>query len=99
MKERSKQQDRVVAWQQDRRGPNQRRIVGIAMVAVAGGGWLAQTAALLRVYPLGGAPRLAALWYPAGCWIVGRLLLTAARDLEQRRPVVWGGKQYVLEPR
>jgi len=26
-------------------------------------------------------------------------MLAAASDLEQRRPVVWGGKQYVLEPR
>ncbi len=73
--------------------------LGIAMVAAAGGAWLAQTAALLRVYPLGGAPRLAVLWYPAGCWIVGRLMLAAASDLEQRRPVIWGGKQYVLAPR
>ena len=55
--------------------------------------------ALRWIYASGGAPKRAAVLYPVGCWIVGRIMLNAARDLEKRRPVIWGGKQYVLEPR
>lgn len=73
--------------------------LGLAMIAVAAVGWLAQIVALRWIYASGGAPKRAAVLYPAGCWIVGRIMLNAARDLEKRRPVIWGGKQYVIEPR
>ena len=73
--------------------------LGLTIIAVAAVGWLAQIVALRWIYASGGAPKRAAVLYPVGCWIVGRIMLNAARDLEKRRPVIWGGKQYVLEPR
>jgi chlorobactene glucosyltransferase len=73
--------------------------IGLVMIGVAAVGWLAQIVALRWIYASGGAPKRAAVLYPAGCWIVGRIMLDAARDLKKRRPVIWGGRQYVLEPR
>lgn len=54
---------------------------------------------LRRIYPMGGAPRSAVWYYPLGCYNVARIMLDAASDLDHRRPVKWGGKEYVLEPR
>ena len=73
--------------------------LGLAMVATPLAGWIAQTSALRRIYALGGAPKGAVWLYPLGCWIVGRIMLEAASDLRHGRPVVWAGKEYVLEPR
>jgi hypothetical protein len=39
------------------------------------------------------------LAYPIGCWITASLMREGASDLDNRRPVVWGGREYVLEPR
>jgi hypothetical protein len=72
---------------------------GAALVATVVLGALIQLATLTLVYPLMGAPRWAVALFPAGSWIVGRILLRTARDLERRRPVKWGGREYVLEPR
>jgi hypothetical protein len=55
--------------------------------------------ALSSAYHLGAVPRCAALFYPIGSWHTGMILLRAARDLEARKPIRWGGKEYVLEPR
>ncbi|MGI9013846.1 MAG: glycosyltransferase family 2 protein [Phycisphaerales bacterium] len=39
------------------------------------------------------------LLQPIGAALVARVLSQSARALEQRTPVRWGGKEYVLEPR
>lgn len=62
-------------------------------------GWAVQFLVLLRVYRASGAPVRSILWYPIGCWVVGRVMLKGANDLEARRPVRWGGREYVVEPR
>jgi len=69
-------------------------VIGLAAVAYA-----VHLYALSEAYHLGGAPRSSAFFYPIGSWHTARIMLRAARDLHARRPVVWGGKQYVLEPR
>ena len=45
------------------------------------------------------APVAASVFHPLGAWIVSHCLFEAASDLEARRPVRWGGREYVLEPR
>jgi len=70
-----------------------------AMAATVLAGWGAQAAVLLRIHALAHAPLRAILLYPLGCLIVGRILASAARDLELGRPIVWGRRHYVLEPR
>lgn len=57
-----------------------------------------QTITLAWLYRIGSIPMRAVLLYPLGCWQVGRILWEAARDLEARRPIQWGGRAYVLEP-
>jgi glycosyltransferase involved in cell wall biosynthesis len=74
-------------------------VPGAALVAVVTAGVTVQIVTLMWVYALCGTPRLPALLYPVGCWIVGRIMLDGARDLAQRRPVTWAGRTYVLEPR
>lgn len=46
-----------------------------------------------------GAPALAAIFHPLGAWLVAHCMLEAASDLDHRRPVRWGGRDYILEPR
>ncbi len=58
-----------------------------------------QFSVLRRIYPMGGAPRSAVWFYPLGAFMVMRVMFEAASDLENRRPVVWGGREYILEPR
>jgi GT2 family glycosyltransferase len=45
------------------------------------------------------APLLAVGFHPLGGFLVARCLFTAADDLAKRRPVRWGGREYILEPR
>lgn len=71
----------------------------MALIAMALGSVAAQIVALNLIYTLSGAPRKALLGYPLGCWIVARLIFDGARDLHRRRPVIWGGREYVLDPR
>jgi GT2 family glycosyltransferase len=45
------------------------------------------------------APVAAAVFHPIGAFIVAHSMFEAAHDLDLRRPVRWGGKSYVLQPR
>ncbi len=73
--------------------------LALALAATVLAAWAAQGAVLLRTCALNRAPRRSVLLHPAGCWIVGRILLSGARDLERGRPLVWGRREYVLRPR
>ncbi len=73
--------------------------LALAMALTVLTGWAFQGAVLWRFHTMARAPRRAILLYPLGCLIVGRVMLAGARDLKRRRPVVWGGKRYVLTPR
>jgi chlorobactene glucosyltransferase len=73
--------------------------LAVVMTMIVLTGWTIQGTVLWRFYTMGRAPRLAIGLYPIGCLIVGRIMLAGARDLKRRRPVVWGGKRYVLTPR
>ncbi len=61
--------------------------------------WILQGVALRRLATLARAPHASIALYPLGCLIVGRIMIAGARDLRRRRPVVWGGRRYVLTPR
>ena len=74
-------------------------VLGGALLAVVGVGLAIQVWTLGYAYGLGGTPRTAIFWFPIGSVMVGRILLEAAADLEARRPIQWGGRAYVLEPR
>ncbi|MBT8485316.1 MAG: glycosyltransferase [Phycisphaerales bacterium] len=75
------------------------RTLGVALMGVAGAGFLTQLGALLYMYRLCGAPLTAVAGYPLGAWAVAGIMREAADDLERRRPIAWGGREYVLEPR
>jgi hypothetical protein len=68
-------------------------------MAVAALGALAQSWSLARAYASCGAPARSIVFFPIGCWVVGRVMLEGARDLLRRKPIVWGGREYVLRPR
>jgi glycosyltransferase involved in cell wall biosynthesis len=73
--------------------------LAVTLAAAALAGWGVQAMMLLRTHMVARVPRHAALLFPLGSLIVGRVMLAAARDLEQGTPLVWGQRQYVLEPR
>jgi hypothetical protein len=41
---------------------------------------------------------MAAVFHPLGAWLVAHAFLEGAADLVARRPVRWGGREYVLSP-
>ena len=75
------------------------RPLGFALAATVLGGWVVQAGMLLLSHALARAPRHAVVLFPLGSFIVGRIMLAGARDLEQGTPLVWGQRQYVLKPR
>jgi hypothetical protein len=40
-----------------------------------------------------------AVFSPIGALVVAKLFLDAARMLQRKKPIRWGGKEYILEPR
>ena len=75
-------------------------VVALVLVLLAVScGLLAQLAVLLRFYTRANAPRIGILGYNLGCLIVAVVMLEGACDLLRRRPVRWGGREYILKPR
>lgn len=72
---------------------------GGALIGVVLAGWVLQLAALIHLYRMGGTPWYSALTYPAGCCVVGRILLESASDLKHNRPIAWAGREYVVKAR
>ena len=71
----------------------------IAALACGGAMLVAQSIGLALIYRLSGAPARSALTFPFGTLAVARILRDSARDLEERRTLRWGGRDYRLEPR
>jgi hypothetical protein len=74
----------------------------IIAISAAGAGMLGYLAMLLCLvvgFRLGKAPMVAAVVFPAATAVVGWLLWTARRDLVNRVPVKWAGREYIREPR
>ncbi|MCZ6835713.1 MAG: glycosyltransferase family 2 protein [Planctomycetota bacterium] len=78
---------------------NQDRFMGLTLVVFVGVGWVTQIMTLMRINDLSGAPRLSAFAYPYANVVVGRIMFQAARDLVRRKPIRWGGREYILEAR
>ncbi|MBL9147081.1 MAG: glycosyltransferase [Phycisphaerae bacterium] len=70
--------------------------LAVAVVAI---GVVLQLVALGAIYKKSRAPLSGVPFFPLGSAIVAWALWSGAGDLAARRPVRWGGRQYVLEPR
>lgn len=73
--------------------------LALLLISLVAGGWFVQVTTLMRIYGLSGAPKLAAFGFPVGSVQVGRIMLEASSDLRAGRPIRWGGREYVLDPR
>ena len=71
----------------------------VVALAVVGAGALAQFLSLWLVFGLSRAPRAGILAYPLGGAIVAKAFWDGAGDLLRRRPIRWGGREYILAPR
>lgn len=69
-----------------------------ALAALAVAATAAQTLALASIYRSMGMPLSAAPWFAIGSLMLANELRRGARDLEKRKPIRWGGRDYVLEP-
>jgi len=76
-----------------------RTLPGLAVCAGALCPFLLRSIALSLAYRRGGIPLRCVWFFAPGAFLVGRTLLLAARDLAARRPIRWGGREYVIEPR
>lgn len=56
-------------------------------------------AAASIIYRLGHAPLWTVPAYSIGSWLVGGILLEAAQDLDDDKPIVWGGREYKRDRR
>jgi glycosyltransferase involved in cell wall biosynthesis len=74
-------------------------IEGPWLAAVSGAAVAMNLGVLAACYRLSRAPLVDVLAYPAGAWLVARILDAAAEDLENRVPTRWAGREYVREPR
>lgn len=54
---------------------------------------------LALIYRLAGAPIVWAVTHPVGALLTCGILLDAARDVKNRVPIRWGGREYTREPR
>jgi chlorobactene glucosyltransferase len=70
----------------------------VALAALGVAATAMQSLALAAIYRSMAMPRSAMPWFPLGSLILANELRRGARDLEQRKPVRWGGRSYVLEP-
>ena len=51
------------------------------------------------LYKINGAPVIFVVLSPIGAMVVAWILFGAASMLRNRKPICWGGKEYILEPR
>ena len=49
---------------------------------------------LAAVYRFSGFPILGILGWPLGCVLIAGVFFTAGRDIDQSRPIRWGGREY-----
>ncbi len=73
--------------------------LGSATLLAGTAALISHQVALHAAYRMGGSPVSTAWMHPIGSLIIARVLREAANDLEARRPIRWGGREYVLEPR
>ena len=76
--------------------PEFARWIAGGLCALGLGVWLV---AMGYIYRRGGFPLWSVPLNPIANWLLGRLLFEAADDLESGRPVKWGGRSYLIEPR
>lgn len=55
--------------------------------------------AVALIYRLGHSPLWTVPGYPIGSWMVGGILIEAAKDLDENKPIVWGGREYQRDRR
>jgi len=60
---------------------------------------LATAFVIAWLYRINRAPMIFAVFSPIGALVVAKLFLDAARMLQRKKPIRWGGKEYILEPR
>lgn len=53
---------------------------------------------LMWLYRMNHAPMMYAFFAPLGSLVVTKIFLDAANTLQNRIPIRWGGKEYILEP-
>lgn len=71
-------------------------MVGLVLSALGLAAWFAVIASTYRIARL---PLAAVPGFIVGAWLVGQILAEAARDLRTGKPVAWGGRTYIRQPR
>ena len=72
---------------------------GAGLVWVAAAGLCLQVLGIALMCRMGRQPIRSLLRFPLGCLEVARILRRGAQVLQTGEPVVWGGREYVLESR
>ena len=60
---------------------------------------IACTLVVVWLYKINNAPMIYAIFAPLGGLVVAKLFLDAASMLMNRKPIRWGGREYILEPK
>lgn len=71
---------------------------GAIMIACGLAGLFAQAIGLFAIFRMSSLPTLGVFTWAMGCLVLSLIFLGAARDLDQQRPVKWGGRAYRFGP-
>lgn len=83
----------AIAW------PDQWTAQRNAAIALGAASLLVYFAAVTMIYRLGHSPLWTVPGYPVGSWMVGGILIEAAKDLDENKPIIWGGREYKRDRR
>ena len=73
--------------------------IGITSLAISTLAMLVEIGVLGLIYTSFNQTRRSLWRFPLGCEDLARILKEGASVLENGEPVIWGGREYVLEPR
>lgn len=83
----------TIAW------PNEWATMRPGAIALGSAAVLVYFIAVTFIYRLGHAPLWSIPGYPIGSWMVGGILIEAAADLDENKPIIWGGREYKRDRR
>ena len=73
-------------------------LLGIAVLVAGIVALVAQTAALFTIFSNSRLPLVGIVGWPLGCVLIAKTLLSGAKDIDKRRPLRWGGREYRFGP-
>lgn len=73
-------------------------LLGVALLIVSVFALFLQASALFTIFTHSRFPMVGILGWPLGCILIAKTLYSGASDIDRRRPIQWGGREYRFGP-